>query len=118
LSGCVQGKQLIRGVFEATQDTRFAGRIVFIENYDISVCRILVQGIDLWINTPRRSLDACGTSGMKVAINGGLNLSTLDGWWAEGYDGYNGFAIGFGSEHSNWVHQDHMDATSLYNVLP
>ena len=73
------GKQIIQRIFEITKVPRFAGRIVFIENYDISVCRRLVQGVDLWINTPRRPLEACGTSGMKVAMNGGLNLSTLDG---------------------------------------
>jgi glycogen phosphorylase len=112
-----RGRQLVRRVFEITQDPRFAGRIVFVENYDIGVCRHLVQGVDLWVNTPRRPLEACGSSGMKVAMNGGLNLSTLDGWWAEAYDGYNGFAIGSGSEHSNWDHQDHMDATDLYDAL-
>jgi starch phosphorylase len=112
-----RGKAIIQNVYRVTQDERFRGRIVFVENYDINVCRHLVQGVDLWINTPRRPLEACGTSGMKVAMNGGLNLSTLDGWWAEAYDGYNGFAVGHGSEHSNWDHQDHVDVTSLYDVL-
>jgi starch phosphorylase len=111
------GKSVIQNAYRVTQDERFQGRIVFVENYDINVCRHLVQGVDLWINTPRRPLEACGTSGMKVAMNGGLNLSTLDGWWAEGYDGYNGFAVGHGSEHSNWDHQDHIDVTSLYDAL-
>ncbi|MBN1361675.1 MAG: alpha-glucan family phosphorylase [Sedimentisphaerales bacterium] len=112
-----RGKSIIQSVYQITQDPRFQGKVVFVENYDINVCRHLVQGIDLWINTPRRPLEACGTSGMKVAMNGGLNLSTLDGWWAEAYDGYNGFAVGQGSEHSNWDHQDHIDATSLYDAL-
>ena len=76
------------------RDPRFAGKLVFIEDYDINVGRHLVQGVDVWLNNPRRPLEACGTSGQKVVLNGGLNLSILDGWWAEAYDGLNGFAIG------------------------
>lgn len=112
-----EGKQIIQMVFRFSRDPRFIGKVVFIENYDFNVCRHLVQGVDAWINVPRRPLEACGTSGQKVAVNGGLNISILDGWWAEAYDGANGFVIGNGSEHSNWDIQDHMDAQSLYKVL-
>jgi starch phosphorylase len=104
-------------VFRFSRDPRFVGKVIFIENYDFNVCRHLVQGVDAWINVPRRPLEACGTSGQKVAMNGGLNISILDGWWAEAYDGANGFAIGSGSEHSNWDRQDHLDVQSLYEVL-
>ena len=111
------GKRLIREVFEVTRDPRFCGKIVFIENHDINVGRHLAQGVDLWLNTPRRPEEACGTSGQKVVLNGGLNLSTLDGWWAQAYDGTNGFAIGCGGEHADRGHQDHLDTEALYDVL-
>ena len=93
------GKQLIQRIANLRHDPRFAGRIVFVEDYDINVCRHLVQGVDVWLNNPRRPLEASGTSGQKVVLNGGLNLSILDGWWAEAYDGTNGFAIGKGRSH-------------------
>jgi starch phosphorylase len=112
-----QGKQIIQTVFRFSREPRFAGKLIFVENYDFNVCRHLVQGADAWINTPRRPLEACGTSGQKLAMNGGLNISILDGWWAQGYDGANGFAIGNGSEHYNLDHQDHVDAQALYDVL-
>ena len=83
------------------RDRKFADRFVFVEDYDINVGRHLVQGVDVWLNNPRRPLEASGTSGQKVVLNGGLNLSVLDGWWAEAYDGLNGFAIGTGRTHSN-----------------
>ena len=81
--------------------SRFKGadKFVFIEDYDVNVGRHLVQGVDVWLNNPRRPLEASGTSGQKVVLNGGLNLSVLDGWWAEAYDGLNGFAIGTGRTH-------------------
>jgi starch phosphorylase len=113
----IEAKHVIQMVYRFTRDPRFIGKIVFIENYDINVCRHLVQGVDAWINVPRRPLEACGTSGQKIAMNGGLNISILDGWWAQAYDGANGFAIGKGSEHSNLDHQDHIDAQALYSVL-
>lgn len=112
-----EGKHLIQMVFKFSRDPRFIGKVIFIENYDFNVCRHLVQGVDAWLNMPRRPLEACGTSGQKVAMNGGLNISILDGWWAEAYDGANGFAIGQGSEHSNFDQQDHIDVQSLYKVL-
>ncbi len=86
------GKTVLQEVARLTRDPRFLGKVVFIEDYDIDVGRHLVQGVDVWLNNPRRPLEACGTSGQKVVLNGGLNLSVLDGWWAEAYDGLNGFA--------------------------
>jgi len=112
-----RGKQLIRRILALSREPRFAGKIVFVEGYDIHVCRHLVQGVDVWLNTPRRPLEACGTSGQKIVLNGGLNLSTLDGWWAEAYDGSNGFAIGEGAEHADEEQQDENDARSLYDTL-
>ncbi len=111
------GKQLIQRVINATRDRRFRGRIVFVENYDINVARHLVQGVDVWLNCPRRPQEACGTSGQKVILNGGLNLATLDGWWPEGYDGTNGFAIGDGRQHSDPEKQDQYDKEQLYTLL-
>ena len=111
------GKRLIRQVFAATRDERFRGRIVFIEDHDINVGRHLVQGVDLWLNTPRRPMEACGTSGMKSVINGGLVMSILDGWWAEGYDGANGFAIGKGYENADPAVQDELDRQMTFDLL-
>jgi starch phosphorylase len=112
-----QGKELIRRLYHLSRDDRFKGHIFFLENYDINVARHLVQGVDLWLNNPRRPLEACGTSGQKVVLNGGLNCSTLDGWWAEAYDGSNGFAIGSGKIHADHHEQDRRDAQDLKNVL-
>jgi starch phosphorylase len=110
------GKKLVQKVFDVTQDPRFAGKIIFLEDHDINVARHLVQGVDLWLNTPRRPREACGTSGQKVVLNGGLHLSVLDGWWAQAYDGTNGFAIG-GCERPNADEQDRLDMEELYEVL-
>jgi starch phosphorylase len=111
------GKELIRQITNLGRDPRFAGRIVFIEDYDIRVCRHLIQGVDVWLNTPRRPLEASGTSGQKAVLNGALNLSVLDGWWAEAYDGTNGFAIGDGESHVHDRITDERDAQSLFSVL-
>lgn len=111
------GKELIRRIASLRNDPRFAGRIVYIEDYDINVCRHLIQGVDVWLNNPRRPLEASGTSGEKVILNGGMNLSILDGWWAEAYDGTNGFAIGKGASHVNDRVTDARDALGLYQVL-
>ena len=111
------GKAVLQEVARLTRDPRFLGKIVFIEDYDINVGRHLVQGVDVWLNNPRRPLEACGTSGEKVVMNGGLNLSVLDGWWAEAYDGQNGFAIGRGETHSNTHAHDARDADALARVL-
>lgn len=111
------GKRIIQKVVEYSEDPRLAGRLVFIEDYDISVGRHLVQGVDLWLNNPQRPLEACGTSGQKVVFNGGLNLSILDGWWSEAYDGNNGFALGYGGSHPDSKEQRRRDAEHLYNAL-
>jgi starch phosphorylase len=111
------GKQLIRHIFEMCRDDRFRGRLAFLEDYDINVARHLVQGVDVWLNMPRRPLEASGTSGMKALFNGALNLSILDGWWAEAYDGTNGFAVGSGGQHARDEEQDRRDAGALYSTL-
>lgn len=111
------GKQILQRITQMSHDDRFAGRIVFLEDYDINLGRQLVQGVDVWLNNPRRPLEASGTSGQKVVLNGGLNLSVLDGWWAEAFDGMNGFAIGNGLIHTNQEIQDRRDAESLMQVL-
>ena len=111
------GKEVLQEVFRLLRDSRFAGKLLFIEDYDINVGRYLVQGVDVWLNTPRRPLEASGTSGQKVVLNGGLNLSILDGWWAEAYDGHNGFAIGRGETHTSLDRHDARDAEALVNVL-
>jgi len=111
------GKEFIRTIANLRNDPQFANRFVFIEDYDINVCRHMIQGVDVWLNNPRRPLEASGTSGMKAVLNGGLNLSVLDGWWAEAYDGTNGFAIGKGTSHVNDEITDQRDAESLFDVL-
>jgi starch phosphorylase len=111
------GKQLLREIATFARDPQFAGKVVFVEDYDINVGRHLVQGVDVWLNNPRRPLEASGTSGEKVVLNGGLNLSVLDGWWAEGYDGSNGFAIGRGETHSSVEIHDQRDSEGLYRTL-
>jgi starch phosphorylase len=111
------GKELIQGIVRLTRDTRFQGRIVFVEDYDMNVARHLVQGVDVWLNNPRRPQEASGTSGEKVLLNGGLNCSVLDGWWAEAYDGENGFAIGGGETHSETTVQDERDHASLMETI-
>jgi starch phosphorylase len=111
------GKTVLQEVARLARDPRFIGKIVFIEDYDINVGRHLVQGVDVWLNNPRRPLEACGTSGQKVVLNGALNLSVLDGWWAEAYDGLNGFAIGHGETHANPATHDARDASALARVL-
>lgn len=111
------GKKFIQTIANLRHDPRFAHCIVYVEDYDINVCRHLVQGVDVWLNNPRRPLEASGTSGQKVVLNGGLNCSILDGWWAEAYDGKNGFAIGNGRSHTDDKITDERDAESLYETL-
>ena len=111
------GKQVLQQIAQLMRDPRFAGKIMFIEDYDINLGRHLVQGVDVWLNNPRRPLEASGTSGQKVVLNGGLNLSILDGWWAEAYDGLNGFAIGMGETHSSIDVHDSRDGEALAKVL-
>ena len=111
------GKRMLQQIAEMMRTPQFADRFVFVEDYDINVGRRFVQGVDVWLNNPRRPLEASGTSGQKVVLNGGLNLSMLDGWWAEAYDGLNGFAIGTGRTHSNVEVHDARDGEDLYQVL-
>jgi starch phosphorylase len=111
------GKRVLQQIAQLAQNPKFADKFVFIEDYDINVGRHLVQGVDVWLNNPRKPLEASGTSGQKVVLNGGLNLSILDGWWAEAYDGLNGFAIGTGRTHSNVSLHDARDGEDLYKVL-
>jgi starch phosphorylase len=111
------GKTVLQQIARMMRDTGLGDKFVFIEDYDINVARHLVQGVDVWLNNPRRPLEASGTSGQKVVLNGGLNLSVLDGWWAEAYDGLNGFAIGSGRTHSNVEVHDKRDGEDLYRVL-
>jgi len=111
------GKRVLQQIAQLMRDSAFADKLVFVEDYDVNVGRHLVQGVDVWLNNPRRPLEASGTSGQKVVLNGGLNLSILDGWWAEAYDGLNGFAIGTGRTHTNVDVHDTRDAEDLYRVL-
>jgi len=111
------GKRVLQQIAELMRDSKFRDRFVFVEDYDINVGRHFVQGVDVWLNNPRRPLEASGTSGQKVVLNGGLNLSILDGWWAEAYDGVNGFAIGTGKTHSNMQVHDTRDGEDLLRTL-
>jgi starch phosphorylase len=111
------GKALIQMVYGESRNSEFGSRIVFIENYDMSLAKILISGVDVWMNLPRRPLEASGTSGMKAAMNGALHLSVLDGWWREGYDGTNGWAVGEDRDYYHETEQDELDSQSLYNIL-
>jgi starch phosphorylase len=111
------GKRVLQQIAQLMRDPQFADKFVFVEDYDINVGRHLTQGVDVWLNNPRRPLEASGTSGQKVVLNGGLNLSVLDGWWAEAYDGLNGFAIGHGRTHSEMDVHDTRDGEDLMRVL-
>jgi glycogen phosphorylase len=112
-----EGKEYLTRIIEITKRREFFGKVIFLENYDINLARHLVSGADVWLNTPRRPLEASGTSGQKVCVHGGLNLSILDGWWCEGYDGTNGWAIGSSELLENPDQQDEADAASLYEIL-
>lgn len=111
------GKELIKQVAAAAARPEFRRRIVFLENYDMAMARQMVQGVDLWLNNPLRLHEASGTSGMKVIANGALNVSTLDGWWPEAYNGRNGWAIGDGRSYDDAEYQDHIESESLFNLL-
>jgi starch phosphorylase len=111
------GKSLIEWVYAESRNPEFENRIVFVENYDIALARRLVSGVDIWLNVPRRPLEASGTSGMKAAVNGAINMSILDGWWREGYNGKNGWAIGEDRDYYNEMEQDEADSQSLYRLL-
>jgi starch phosphorylase/maltose phosphorylase len=115
------GKRFIQRIYELSQTAGFQGKVIFLEGYDMEIGRMLVSGCDVWLNNPRRPLEASGTSGQKIAAHGGLNLSVLDGWWPEGYTGHNGWAIGpeptgdYGT--ADPEKQDEQDAASLYHQL-
>ncbi|MBU1537039.1 alpha-glucan family phosphorylase, partial [Myxococcota bacterium] len=111
------GKELIRQIIHNLRKEELRRRVVFIEDYDMNVARYLLQGVDVWLNNPRRPLEASGTSGMKAAANGGLNLSVLDGWWCEGYEPDVGWRIGKGEEYADLTYQDDVESRDLYNIL-
>lgn len=112
-----EGKRLIQQWLEFLESQESGGRVVFLEDYDLAVASELVRGVDLWINTPRRPWEASGTSGMKVLVNGGLNISELDGWWAEAYQPDIGWSIGDGQEHPNEEENDRREADAMYQLL-
>ncbi len=111
------GKLLIQEVYRKVKKAETGGRLVFLEDYDMNLARYLVQGVDVWLNTPRRPNEASGTSGQKAALNGVLNFSILDGWWREGYNGRNGWAIGEDKQYDDPNLQDAEDLSSLYDIL-
>ncbi|MGE5365576.1 MAG: alpha-glucan family phosphorylase [Bacteroidota bacterium] len=112
-----EGKKLIQEIVQIAKEERFRKRIVFLENYDMNVARYMVEGCDVWLNNPRRPLEASGTSGMKVIANGGLNFSVLDGWWDEGYDPEVGWKIGNGEEYLDLDYQNEVESRQLYDAL-
>jgi starch phosphorylase len=112
-----QGKEFIQTIIRFAREDQFRRRVIFLEDYDITVARYMVQGVDVWLNTPRRPLEASGTSGMKAAANGVPNCSILDGWWVEGYNNLNGWAIGQGEEYSDLNYQDEVESRALYDLL-
>jgi glycogen phosphorylase len=111
------GKLLIQEVYNTVKRAETGGRLVFLEDYDMNMGRLLTQGVDVWLNTPRRPNEASGTSGQKAALNGVLNFSVLDGWWREGYNGRNGWAIGTDKDYGDYHQQDEADAASMYDTL-
>lgn len=113
----IPGQQLIQRIFELTRTEKLLGRVFFLEDYDMRVGAMLVQGVDVWLNNPRRPLEASGTSGQKAALNGALNFSVLDGWWPEGYDGENGWVIGLPEEYDSEEAQDRADVATFYDLL-
>ena len=112
-----QGKEMIRQIVQVSRKEGFREKIVFLEDYDMCLAHYLASGVDVWLNTPRRPLEASGTSGMKIAVNGGLNISVLDGWWCEGYAPENGWAIGRGEQYDNHETQDAVETQALYDLL-
>ncbi len=112
-----EGQDLIKYIHEISMVPQFKGKIFLLENYNIEMARYLVSGVDVWLNNPRRPMEASGTSGQKAAINGVVNFSVLDGWWAEGYDMKNGWPIGTNKEYRSYDEQDNADSNSIYNTL-
>ena len=112
-----EGQDLIKYIHEISMKPQFKGKIFLLENYNIATSRYLVSGVDVWLNTPRRPMEASGTSGQKASANGVINFSVLDGWWAEGYNSKNGWTIGTNAEYSNYEEQDKADSNSIYDTL-
>ena len=112
-----EGQDLIKYIHEISMKPQFKGKVFLLENYNIGMSRHLISGVDVWLNTPRRPMEASGTSGEKASVNGVLNFSILDGWWAEGYNQKNGWAIGTNKEYDNYELQDNEDSESIYNIL-
>ncbi len=112
-----EGKDIIKRIIEFERQSKVRHRVVFLEDYDINIARFMVQGCDVWLNTPRRPNEACGTSGMKASANGGLNLSILDGWWCEGYAENRGWSIGNGDLFADHNYQDEVESQALFNIL-
>ncbi len=113
----IQGQELVKRIHEISEMPQFKGKVFILENYNMFVARYLVSGVDVWLNNPRRPLEASGTSGEKAGVNGVINFSVLDGWWYEGYNGKNGWAIGDDTEYTNYELQDNADSQSIYNIL-
>ena len=111
------GQRVIQHIFELSREDRLRGRVFIVEDYDMRIARFLVGGVDIWLNNPRRPLEASGTSGMKAAINGIPSVSILDGWWDEGFNGTNGWAIGDRQPVGDEAEQDAADAGELYRLL-
>jgi len=112
-----EGQDLIRYIHEISMKPQFKGKVFLLENYNIAMSRYLISGVDVWLNTPRRPMEASGTSGQKASVNGVVNFSVLDGWWAEGYNQRNGWAIGTNAEYENYDIQDNFDSQSIYDTL-
>ena len=112
-----EGQVLIKYIHEISMKPQFKGKIFLLENYNIAMSRYLISGVDVWLNTPRRPMEASGTSGQKASVNGVINFSVLDGWWAEGYNSKNGWTIGTNAEYDNYEEQDRADSNSIYEVL-
>ena len=113
----IQGQDLVKRIYEISEMPQFKGKVFILENYNMAIARYLVSGVDVWLNNPRRPLEASGTSGEKAGVNGVINFSILDGWWFEGYDGNNGWAIGDDTEYTNYELQDNADSQSIYDIL-
>ena len=113
----VEGQELIKYIHEISMKPQFKGKVFLLENYNLELSHYLVSGVDVWLNTPRRPMEASGTSGQKASVNGVVNFSILDGWWAEGYNQKNGWAIGTNAEYDNYDVQDNNDCQSIYQIL-
>ena len=111
------GQDLIKRIVEVSKMPQFLGKVIFVENYDMTLASKLVQGVDVWLNTPTRPLEASGTSGEKAVMNGVLNFSVLDGWWAEGYKPGAGWALSEERSYDNQQFQDELDAENIYNTF-